>query len=151
MDDLDRRLLNLVQDRLPLVKEPYRALAGILGVGEGEVIARLRRFLERGVIRRLGAIFDSRPLGYHGVLCDLKVPPDRVEEVAAHVNSFAGVTHNYLREHEYNMWFTLLAPSPAVLAAQVREIRERTGMTDMLVLPAKRVFKIKVNFELGGV
>jgi len=151
VDDLDRRLLNLVQDGLPLVKEPYRVLAKTLGVDEQEVITRLQRLVARGVIRRLGAVFDSRRLGYHGVLCALKVPTQRVAEVAHHVNSFPGVTHNYLRDHEYNMWFTLLAPSPAALAAQVQEIQRRTGVSDMMVLPARRVFKIRVNFELDGV
>ncbi|HUW63110.1 MAG TPA: AsnC family transcriptional regulator [Spirochaetia bacterium] len=151
MDDLDRRLLNLIQDDLPLVAKPYRALADALQVSEEDVIARLSRLRERRVIRRLGAIFDSRRLGYQGVLCALRVPAEQLEQAAAVVNSYPGVTHNYLRDHNYNMWFTLLAPSPAALAAKVREIRERTANEDMLVLPAKRVFKIKVNFELDGV
>jgi DNA-binding Lrp family transcriptional regulator len=151
VDDLDRRLLNLVQGELPLTAEPYRALADALQTDEGEVIDRLRRLVEQRVIRRLGAIFDSRRLGYQGVLCALKVPPGRVEATAAVVNSYPGVTHNYLRDHPYNMWFTLLAPSPVLLSARIGEIRERTGQHDMLVLPAKRVFKIKVNFELDGV
>jgi len=151
VDELDRRLLNLVQSDLPLMAEPYRALADALGVGEEEVIARLRSLCGQGVIRRLGAIFDSRRLGYEGVLCALRVPRERLAATATVVNSYPGVTHNYLRDHEYNMWFTLLAPSPDQLAARVREIRERTGIDDLLVLPAKRVFKIKVNFELDGV
>ena len=151
MDELDRRLLNLIQDGLPLVPEPYRALAEALRVSEEEVLGRLGSLCERRVIRRLGAIFDSRRLGYQGVLCALRVPPERLAQTAAVINSYPGVTHNYLRDHAYNMWFTLLAPSPVLLSAKVREIKERTGNDDMLVLPAKRVFKIKVNFELDGV
>lgn len=151
MDDLDRRLLKVIQDDLPLVAEPYRALADVLQVSEAEIIARITRLQERRVIRRLGAVFDSRKLGYQGVLCALRVPEQRLEAVSTVVNSYPGVTHNYLRDYPYNMWFTLLAPSQSVLVDTVREIKERTGIDDMLVLPGKRVFKIKVKFELDGV
>jgi len=147
LDNIDRKLLNLVQENFPLVPEPYRKLGGIIGMGEGEVLARLKRLQDKGVIRHLGAIFDSRKLGYSGTLCAMHVEPDRVDEVAALINSFPGVTHNYLREHRFNMWFTILAGSRAELSEILSLIREKTGIKEIMELPAEEVFKIKVNFD----
>jgi DNA-binding Lrp family transcriptional regulator len=149
LDGTDKKLLNIVQTAFPVVPEPYRELAGQLGLSEEEVLARLRRLVEAKVIRRLGAIFDSRKVGYEGTLCALKVPPERVAEVAAEVNRHSGVTHNYLRDHEYNMWFTVLAGTPEKVNEIVQEIKERTGIKDCLFLPAVNIFKIRVNFDLA--
>jgi DNA-binding Lrp family transcriptional regulator len=147
LDNIDRRLLNLVQENFPLEPEPYRKLGGILGVGEDEVLARLKRLQDEGVIRRLGAVFDSRKLGYSGTLCAMHVEPDRVDEVADVINSFPGVTHNYLREHQINMWFTVLAESRDKLGEILGLIRERTGIEEIMELPSEEVFKIRVNFD----
>lgn len=149
LDKIDRELLNLVQENFPLVPEPYRKLGEIIGIGEGEVLARLRRMQDEGVIRRLDAVFESRKLGYSGTLCAMRVEPDRVDEVAAIINSFPGVTHNYLREHRINMWFTVLAGSEDELSEILSQIRERTGIREIMELPAKEVFKIRVNFSLS--
>ncbi len=148
LDRLDKRLLNLVQSHFPVVCQPYQELAKILGTSEEEVLARLQKLMEKGIIRRLGPIFDSSKLGYSGTLCAVRVPSEKVREVAEVINSFPGVTHNYLRNHSYNMWFTLLAESPEKLQAVLEEIKERTGITDILNLPAQKVFKIRVNFPL---
>ncbi|MHB1042746.1 MAG: siroheme decarboxylase subunit alpha [Eubacteriales bacterium] len=147
IDEIDRRLLSLIQVNFPLVPEPYRELAALLGLNEKEVISRIGKLCESGVIRRLGGIFDSRRLGYSGTLCAMRVEPERIPEVAAAVNSFSGVTHNYLREHDYNMWFTVLAESPEKLKKILNEIRSRTGL-DVITLPAENIFKIRVNFDL---
>jgi len=148
LDKIDRALLNLVQDKFPLVPEPYRKLGEIIGVSEDEVLARLKRMRDDGVIRRLDAVFESRKLGYSGTLCAMQVEPDRVDEVAAVVNSFPGVTHNYLREHQFNMWFTVLAGSEDELSEILGLIREKTGIGEIMELPAEEIFKIKVNFSL---
>ncbi|MDD2421921.1 MAG: Lrp/AsnC family transcriptional regulator, partial [Heliobacteriaceae bacterium] len=108
----------------------------------------VQKLKERGIIRRIGGVFDSRRLGYRATLCALKVPPDRVDAVAAIVNGYPGVTHNYLREHEYNMWFTLIAPTAAKMAAIIAEIKARTGC-ELQNLPASRVFKIKVDLPVN--
>jgi len=147
LDALDRRLLNLVQDEFPLTPRPYLELAKRLGLSETEVIARLRELKKKGIIRRIGAVFDLRKLGYVSTLCALKVPPERLEEVVRIVNSFPGITHNYLREDEYNMWFTLIGPSRQHLEEMLEEIKTRTGLTELLELPAERPFKIRVNFD----
>lgn len=148
LDNIDRKLLNLIQTNFPLVPEPYRELGEAVGIREDEVIARIKLLLENGVIRRLGGIFDSRKLGYSGSLCTMKVAGDRIDEVAAVVNSFPGVTHNYIREHHFNMWFTVLAESKEKLEDILNQIRERTGLEEIITLPAENIFKIRVNFDL---
>jgi len=149
LDKIDRKLLNLVQEKFPLLSEPYRKLGEIIGISEGEVLARLKQMQDEGVIRRLGAVFESRKLGYSGTLCAMRVEPDRVDEVAAIINSFPGVTHNYLREHQINMWFTVLAGSEDELGEILNLIREKTGIREIMELPAEEIFKIKVNFSLS--
>lgn len=151
LDETDRQLLNLVQVRFPVVPEPYRELAQKLRISEAEVLERLDKLLREKIIRRLGGIFDSRKVGYCGTLCAMKVEPEKVDDVAAVVNSYPGVTHNYLREHDYNMWFTLLAESEAKLYEIIGEIRNCTGVAFLVSLPAEKIFKIRVNFELSEV
>ncbi len=148
LDDVDKKLLKLIQADLPLAPEPFREIAESLGIEEAEVIGRVFNMLEAGVIRRLGAIFDSRKIGYTGTLCALKVAVDRIDEVSAIVNSFPGVTHNYLREHTFNMWFTILAESKTKLDEILDTIRQSTGVEEIISLPAEKVFKIRVSFEL---
>lgn len=148
LDETDRKLLNLIQSSLPVVPEPYREIGEALGIDEAEVIARLKVMIENKVIRRLGGIFDSRKLDYSGALCAMEVPCERIGEVAKVVNSFAGVTHNYLREGPINMWFTLLTPSREKLSEILQGIKERTGIQEIIALPAENIYKIRVNFDL---
>lgn len=148
LDNLDRELLSKIQSDFPLSKEPYRELAESLNTTEKEIITRLQKLIKDGTIRRLGGIFDSRKLGYTGTLCAMKVAPEKVEAVARVVNGYRGITHNYLRDHEYNMWFTLLAPDRDEIKRILEEIKKRTGISEVISLPAERLFKIKVNFDL---
>lgn len=147
---LAERLLDRLQSGFPLVPRPYQALAEELGATPGDVFRAIRWLNARGTIRRLGASFDSRSLGYASTLCAVRVPEDRVDEAAAIINSYPGVTHNYLREDDYNLWFTLAAGSQEQLASLIREIRERTGIDDMLDLPALKTYKIDVGFPYSG-
>ncbi len=148
IDQIDRKLLNLIQADFPLSPEPYREIGETLGINEEEVLARLKNMIDSGLIRRLGGIFDSKMLGYHSTLCAMRVDEKRIDEVAAVVNAYPGVTHNYLREHEFNMWFTLTAPSKEELDQCITRIKIDTGINDVLILPAQKLFKIKVNFDL---
>lgn len=148
VDDLDRRLLNRLQSDFPITAYPFQTLGAELGLSETEVLSRLSRLKGAGIIRRIGASFDSRALGYVSTLAALKVPEGRLPEVVAVVNSYAGVTHNYRRNHDYNLWFTLIAPGAAEIGAVLQEIQERTGGLPLLRLPAEQVFKIKAEFTL---
>lgn len=151
LDTIDRKLLNLVQTQFPIVKEPYKQLAQQLNITEKEVLKRLESLQKRDIIRRLGGIFNSRSLGYKGTLVGMKVPEERLDEAAAVINSYPGVTHNYLRDHEYNMWFTILADSPERVEKILQEITTKTGITEILNLPAEKYFKVMVNFDVDEV
>ncbi|MGB9792473.1 MAG: radical SAM protein [Thermacetogeniaceae bacterium] len=143
---LAEKLLVRLQGDMPLTEKPYLALAQELGVDEDVVLKALRWLKAKGIIRRLGAVFDARKLGYYPTLCAVKVPPERIEDVAAVLNEYPEVTHNYLREHEYNLWFTLIAESEERQKSLLEEIRQRAGLEEILNLPAKKMFKIAVSF-----
>jgi DNA-binding Lrp family transcriptional regulator len=148
LDDMDRKLLDLVQKEFPLTERPFLALGEILGINEAEAIKRTERLSNLGIIRRIGPILDMRKLGCSGVLVALPVSSERMEEVAEIVNGYQEISHNYLRPNEtdYNIWFTISA-SQARIEEILSEIKETTGL-DQLVLPTKRIFKIGVRFEI---
>jgi siroheme decarboxylase len=147
MDDLDRKILTIVNNALPLDERPFRTVAGQVGISEDEVIERLRALKEQGVIRRVGAVINPRKMGWHSTLCGVSVPEDKIGEYAAVVNAYPEVTHNYVREGEPNCWFTLIAPNEERARGIIREIEERLGVK-VLDLPATKTFKIKVSFDL---
>ncbi|MDI9586716.1 MAG: AsnC family transcriptional regulator [Acidobacteriota bacterium] len=147
MDSFDARLLEAAQEGLPLVPRPFKALAERLGASEREVIDALDRLQREGIIRELSAFLDPRSMGYHSTLACLRVPPERVDEVAALLAAMPEVTHNYLRDHEYNMWFTLIAPSEEKIGEQLATIADRAGCGPIHNLPAEKVYKIRVAFR----
>jgi DNA-binding Lrp family transcriptional regulator len=144
-DAVDRRILGLIQSGFPLEERPYAEIGRLVGLGEEEALRRIRSLRQRRIIRRIGANFDSARLGWSSTLCAARVPEDLLEKFVAEVNSHPGVTHNYLRRHEYNVWFTVIAPSQEALAAIPEKIARRTGIP-VLSLPATRLYKIKVDF-----
>ncbi|MCL6088096.1 MAG: AsnC family transcriptional regulator [Actinobacteria bacterium] len=151
MDNIDRKLLNLIQDNFPVDSRPYLKLARRLGISEKDVISKINYFKKKGIIRRLGVIFDSKKLGYESTLCAIKVPKSNINEVAEIINSIPDVTHNYLRKHKYNMWFTLIAPDNEAINRIFMEIRRDTGIEDIINLPAVKVFKINAIFNVNEV
>ena len=148
MDHIDRKILNILQTRFPVVPEPFDVVGAELGISGDEVLERVKRLKENGVIRRIGAVFDSRKLGYASTLCAARVPENQVRSFVEVVNGYPGVTHNYRRSHEYNVWFTFIAPDPDALEKALAEIRHRTGITDVISMPAVKTFKINATFEL---
>lgn len=149
MDDLDRKILGVIQSGFPLEPRPYAVMGAELGLTESEVLARVRALKSSGVIRRIGANFQSGKLGWHSTLCAAKVPDEAFEAFVAEVNSRPGVTHNYLRDHEFNVWFTFIGESPEVAQQTLRDITAKTGI-DILYLPATKLFKIKVDFDMNN-
>jgi len=149
MDSTDKRLLDIIQTDFPLAQRPYAVLGERLGIGEQEALDRVRELKKRRIIRRLGANFQSAKLGFHSTLCAAKVPPDTMDAFIAEVNAQPGVTHNYLRKHEYNIWFTCIGPSRDAVRAVLDGITERTGIP-ILNLPATKLYKIKVDFSMDG-
>ena len=147
MDDLDRRLLNIIQTDFPIARRPYRVLSERLGITEVEALDGVRRLTESGVIRKIGPSFNTRKLGHASTLVAARVPAERLDEVAGIVSSFPEVTHNYGRDSEYNLWFTLVCRNAEQIERTLEEIKSSTGISDIHALPAERVFKIRVNFE----
>jgi len=148
MDDVDRDIINAIQSDYPITSRPYSELGKRFEMTESEVLERVRRLKEQGIIRRIGANFNSKKLNFTSTLCAAKVPQEKLVGFVEKVNSYSGVTHNYLRDHEYNVWFTFIAPSVATVEKALREISAATGVPEIRNLPAVKTYKIKVDFEV---
>ena len=148
MDDMDRLILNLIQSDFPITSRPYELIARKTGISEAEVIDRLTRLKSNQIIRRIGGNFVPEKLGYVSTLCAAQVPENRIEDFKAAVNRFSGVTHNYLRDHEFNVWFTFIARSTEEIETNLKVIAAETGISRILNLPATRTFKIKAQFQV---
>lgn len=147
MDLIDKKLLDIIQTDFPLVPRPYEELGKRLGISEEEALCRVKSMKERKIIRRLGANFQSAKLGFRSTLCGAHVPEEKLDAFIADVNALPGVTHNYLRNHEFNVWFTLIGPSWEDVCATLAGIEERTGVS-VMNLPAEKLFKIRVDFQM---
>ncbi len=150
MDELDRRLLDQLQESLPLRPRPFATLGQVLGLSEDEVLSRTVALKAEGIIRHIGPIFSSRRLGYHSTLAAFHVPPGRLEQVAAQVSRHPGVSHNYARNHHYNLWFTLTLPPDQDLGDDIARLAAEAGVDDVLNLPSLRRFKLGVHFSMSG-
>ena len=148
LDDIDRSILNQIQSDFPITPRPYRTIAEELGLTEDEVLERVHRLKESGIIRRIGGNFTPEKLGFVSTLCAAKVPEEKISQFAQVVNRYPGVTHNYRRENTYNIWFTFIATSMEEINASLKQIAAETGVTEILNLPATRVFKIRAEFQL---
>jgi len=148
MDDKDRKILNQIQVDFPIDPRPYKILAQKLGLHEDELIKRIRQMKDNLLIRRIGGNFSPYRLGYYSTLCAAKVPDDKIALFTKTVNSFSGVTHNYKRDHEFNIWFTFIAPSVEIIKTNLEKIQKTTNVETILNLPATRVFKISANFKV---
>ena len=148
IDDVDKAILNRIQSDFPITSRPYRTIAADLGLSEGEVLKRVSRLKVSGIIRRIGGNFKPEKLGFVSTLCAAKVPEDKISQFAEVVNLYPGVTHNYRRDNTFNVWFTFIAPSMDEINANLEQISAQTGVTDILNLPATRVFKIRAEFKV---
>jgi len=148
-DATDRQLLDMLQNDFPLAVQPFLEMAERLGIEESEVLARLAAMKQAGLIRRLGGIIDSRKFGFYSTLCAVQVPAAKIEAVAEIISQLPGVTHNYLRDHDYNIWFTLTSPTQAEARAILMELENQLDL-DIISMPAQKVYKIKVAFDLGN-
>jgi siroheme decarboxylase len=152
-DALDIRILDALQQDIPLVPRPWEVLAGRLGIPEPVLLERLERLRLAGILRGISPIIESRPLGLTAAtLVALPVPEERIREVAGIISRYPGVSHNFRRDHRYSVWFTLSAQNEDALHAVLAEILARTGFSedDILNLPTIRKIKIDVRFPLAG-
>lgn len=148
MDDVDKAIINEIQSDFPITARPFHALGKRFQLSEEEVLDRVKRMKEEGVIRRIGGNFNSKKLNFTSTLCAAKVPEEKMADFVEAVNRYTGVTHNYLRNHEYNVWFTFIAENMAYIDNALKEISVSTGVREIRNLPAVRMFKIKVDFEV---
>ena len=146
MDDVDRKLLNEIQSSFPVEPHPYRVVGSRIGIEESEVLNRIARLRSEGIIRRIGASIDSRRIGYVSTLLAAAVPEDKLDHIERVVNSCPGVTHNYERMHDINVWFTLIASSQEEKLLTIEKLAKETGI-EIMEFPASRIFKIRVDFR----
>jgi DNA-binding Lrp family transcriptional regulator len=152
LDELDKRLLNLMQGRFPLEPRPYAAVARDADVDEAEVMERVRRLLDARIIREITPIYDTRALGYGSMLVATKVDPEHPQRAAKVINSHPGVSHNYLRDHDFNLWFTVAVEEDSKLGLDgTLEVLQRlTGAESIRQLPTLKLFKIRMDLEMEG-
>ena len=148
MDKINRKILNNIQVDFPIASRPYKIIADKLGILEDELIQRVGQMKKDMLIRRIGGNFSPDKLGFYSTLCAAKVPEDKVKLFTNTVNAYPGVTHNYKRDHEFNIWFTFIAPSVEIIKTNLKQIQKATNVETILNLPATRVFKISANFKL---
>lgn len=148
LDESDIALLNELQTGFPVESRPFMTVGQKLGLSEEEVVLRVRRLLEAGVINRVGPVVSAKAMGGKRMLAAMHVPPERLEEVAEYVNSFQSVSHNYQRDHHYNLWFVISSEEPSEVDSVLSAVRERTGLPP-LELPALEEYYLGVRFELS--
>ncbi|HEX5309479.1 MAG TPA: Lrp/AsnC family transcriptional regulator [Solirubrobacteraceae bacterium] len=152
LEDLDKRLLNLMQGSFPIEPRPYLRVAALAEIDEAEAMARVQRLLNERIIRQVTPIFDTRALGYSSMLVAAKVDPERPHSAAQVINAHPGVSHNYLRNHEFNLWFTIATEpdSPLGLEGTLQALAGEAGAESLRQLPTLKLFKIRMDLEMEG-
>jgi siroheme decarboxylase len=152
LDETDRRLMNLLQSSFPLHPEPFGEIAAEAGLDLPEVKSRTQRLLDERIIREITPIFDTRALGYSSMLVAAKVDAENPQRAAKIINAHPGVSHNYLRTHEFNLWFTIATPPDSDLGLEgtLEVLQELTGAESIRQLPTLTLFKINMNLEMEG-
>jgi DNA-binding Lrp family transcriptional regulator len=148
LNDRDRRLFRIAQSEFPLTERPFRDLGKKAGLSEGETLARLAKLKKLGLLRRIGPVWDAKAMGMRSLLVAFKVPEGRVEKAAAVISRCRGVTHNYLRKADYNLWFTLTEKDPATLNRRIAQLVRKVKPDRFLELPSRKIFKIGVRLEV---
>ena len=150
--DIENELLFEMQNSFPMTEKPFEALAKTLNITESEVLSMVKKLKDEKIIRQTSAIFDTKRLGYKSSLVAFKVDEDKVDEAARIINAHPGVSHNYLRNHDYNIWFTMAVSPDSKLGLEktIEILKARTGATDAITLPTLKMFKISVKMDTTG-
>src|SRR5918998_2474320 len=150
MDSIDREILNLIQREVPLEREPFEAIGREVGIAGDEVVRRIEALKRGRVIRQISAIFDTRVLGYQSSLVAAKIPPTKLNAAAKAINSHPGVSHNYERNNEFNLWYTVAVPPDSRLGLEgtVEVLHKISGAERTRILPTLKLFKIGVTLDM---
>jgi DNA-binding Lrp family transcriptional regulator len=146
-DEEEMKILAAIQDDFPLSKRPFYDIANNLGLSEEEVIAKLKNLRESGLIRKMGAVINPKKIGYVSILAAASVSEDHIDSVTKIINEYPGVTHNYLREGDPNIWFTLTEPDAETLDLNLKNIEDRIGV-GILRMPMTKKYKIGVKLDI---
>ncbi len=149
-DETDKIILNILQVNFPVSKRPFLEIAAQTGVSENEVMERIVNLKKKRVIRQISAIFDSHNIGYKSTLAALRVKEENIDNAASVLNSHKGVSHNYLRNNSFNIWFTITLPSGTSLEEEIKSLAGAAKADSYLMLPTIKLFKIGVNFDMTG-
>lgn len=147
-DAVDREVMNILQSDFPLVREPFRVVGERCGIAESEVLARVAELKRKNVVRQIGAIFDTRRLGYTSTLVAMRFADDALDRGAHILNAHPGISHNYARNGDFNLWFTLALPPGKEIRTEVEKLTRLAGAETARILPTIRFFKIGVNFDM---
>jgi DNA-binding Lrp family transcriptional regulator len=152
LEEVDRKLLNLMQGSFPIAPRPYQRVAELGEVTEAEVMRRVQHLLDKRIIRQVTPIFDTRALGYSSMLVAAKVDPEHPHRAAQVINQHPGVSHNYLRNHEFNLWFTIATEPDSKLGLEgtLDVLAREAGAESVRQLPTLRLFKIRMDLEMEG-
>jgi len=150
VDELDLAILRAVQEEFPLERLPYETLGSVLGMPAHEVFRRVSALRRLGVVRRIGPLFHSRKLDFRGFLVAVRVSPDAVERLAELLRARDEVTHNYLRDGRFNVWFTVLAAKGGDVERILGEVRALPGVSEARAFATRKVFKLDTSFDVPG-
>jgi siroheme decarboxylase len=146
MDEIDKRIINVLQDGFPICDAPYRQVAAQLGLAEQELITRLKALLDNGILTRFGPLYNAEQMGGALTLAAVKAPEERFDEVTEIINSFPEVAHNYARRHELNMWFVLATQTPEQIQQTISAIEQQTGLT-VYNMPKNKEYFVNLKLE----
>lgn len=147
IDEIDKKILNIIQDEFPLTVRPFKVVAEGLNINEEEVLKRVSQMKDTGIIKKIRATFNPEKLGYKSTLVALKVPEEKLKEVVKVINKLKGVTHNYRRNHKYNLWFTLIAENNNKIRDVLDDLKQKIKINDMIRLDSLKTFKLKFKFS----
>ena len=149
MDDLDRRIIGELQKNFPLEPNPYETIAGDLRISVEQLWDRIAALTESGMIRRMGFSIDSRKMGYSSTLVAIRVPDSQIEKASELIAGYPQITHSYLRDNEFNIWFTIIADSKNQIQVILDRIRTELGLSedDLMDLPVEKLFKLDARFK----
>ena len=148
LDTIDKAILNLIQWDFPLSRRPFAEIGKQLNISEEESRRRIKSIKETGIIRQINAIFDTRRLGYKSVLAAMSIKPENLDQVASKINEHPGVSHNYERDHEYNLWFTIAVPPNGSIQRDLANFTNLAGVIKYRLLPTLRLYKIGVRLDM---